>query len=70
MCVYDFSIVTDEIHCGINHCFGNRSKSIPHTGYCCTDIRGDRTNPTGKPALTVSLPIYTLIWKNTSSLNL
>ena len=31
MGVHDFSIVTDEIHWGINHCFGNKSKSIPHT---------------------------------------
>ena len=31
MGVHDFSIVTDRIHWGINHCFGNKSKSIPHT---------------------------------------
>ena len=31
MGVYDFSIVTDGIHWGINYCFGNKSKSIPHT---------------------------------------
>ena len=33
MGVHDFSMVTDRIHWGINHCFGNKSKSIPHTAF-------------------------------------
>ena len=29
MGIYDFSIVTDRIYWGINHCFGNKSQTDP-----------------------------------------
>ena len=33
MGVHDFSIVTDGIHCAINHCFANKSQTDPPPCY-------------------------------------